>query len=669
MGNSHENFPVIQNRFLHSSLDNISKENFEFFKSYPKSFLAEYLDLPLYKGTTPLCSAICQRDIDITRSLLSLGANPNQPDLRGATPLIYTAQINDPILGKMLLDAGADVNAMDHNNRTAAHYASYFGHQAFVDFLIKSYADFSIEDADGRIALDYARSISNGKNYKSLIDSISRTGCTKSSGKNNTVSPLKFDQNYILLDKLNQTVNSKDTWLYLVILVALISFVTNRIFPDSSYFYYFTVFIFSFFFSSILLVRPLISNTREIAPYQRQHSEFASIEEAIKASKTSARAIAGIIKQASYQVFREMSDDKFIPVRDTNYLSLFLIALIPALVLTPIQSYIYFPIEIFTFLFEIFKSNLPGGLGFFIYIIVWFIGFITLLVYIVLTILLFFSLLLFKIPHAIAISIVESNLLKRQRLQADLLDKLAYSLERKTMQKDCILYLRSFQQDGKCSIGYFGLESLLVYCFNKIHPVVALGFSTSMLGPAKVTATDDDWKAKVVEFSRDAKLIVMIPNDSDGVKWEIELLREKRYLNKTVFVAPPENQDKTNERFWEKMRLDPKLIDLEIPPYCDAGFVFTLNQDGKIRSSGPLGVDIPLVLFSSKKSDIVASDGDYDASDDNGSDGLSLQQQYTALQSNMQLVPVLLTAQAAYNDNSLLDGDAGNDGDGGGSGS
>ncbi len=35
----------------------------------------------------------------------------------------------------------------------------------------------------------------------------------------------------------------------------------------------------------------------------------------------------------------------------------------------------------------------------------------------------------------------------------------------------------------------------------------------------------------------------------------------------------------------------------------------------------------------------------------------------------MQLVPVLLTAQAAYNDNSLLDGDAGNDGDGGGSGS
>ena len=587
---------VISNRFLNSSLLLLCKGKFETLGTFP----AGHLDLPLCRGATPLCQAICDHDDQAVSALLASGANPNQPDLRGATPLIYAAQSNKVQLGIMLIDAGADVDAVDQNGRSAVHYALYIGHESFSYFLIEQHADFGIIDIDGRSALDYARSIAEKKEVNTLINLALLGGCTKSSDENSTITSMRADPNFVRLDMLRQTIKSKDlTKLKLpgfILLVFLgctcLPILTGLPNYDSR-----ITCLLSIFLSFLFFTLPFLSSTKKLLLHSKLCSVDASLEQSIKSSKTSARAISGIFKHSSRLVFRELSSDKSKHVWNTGLLLLTVmtLTLIPALLMMPVELYSTFIYELFMLLEELdeWKSSIGStiwinGLA---NILIFFVGMIVLVILIVIM-LSFIYVVMGLTPHWLAIHIVTKNILQRQRLQAHLLASYANNFESGTMLKDGVLYLRSFNQDGACTIGQFGLESLLVYCLSKVCPIVAVGFSDTLLGPTNVQATSRDWEEKVIKLSRDAGLIVMIPNDSKGVLWEIDLLRQKGYLEKTVLVAPPDNQNGNTGQDWERMRRHAELVDLEIPPYCDAGFVFRLNSNGKIRSSGPLGLDV-----------------------------------------------------------------------------
>jgi hypothetical protein len=121
----------------------------------------------------------------------------------------------------------------------------------------------------------------------------------------------------------------------------------------------------------------------------------------------------------------------------------------------------------------------------------------------------------------------------------------------------------------------------------------------------------------------------MIPALSRGVLEDMKILERDGWFDKTLFIAPPENDAGTVGTNWEAMRLWPEFLNLEIPPYCDAGFLFRLDRDGMLAEAGPLGIDRlfrPLVPFkepSEGKPDQDMDDIDIgiDEGADTGDDG------------------------------------------------
>ncbi|MEM7025499.1 MAG: hypothetical protein AAF637_23380, partial [Pseudomonadota bacterium] len=85
-----------------------------------------------------------------------------------------------------------------------------------------------------------------------------------------------------------------------------------------------------------------------------------------------------------------------------------------------------------------------------------------------------------------------------------------------------------------------------------------------------------------------------------GTLWEIDALRASRAFERTVFVMPPDANvgGAWVSQLWRRMSAHPRLANLEFPSYRASGAVFTLNDDGTIRSWGPIGIEtIPLPLL------------------------------------------------------------------------
>ena len=114
----------------------------------------------LYKGDTALHLAAAGYRVEIVRSLLVAGANPNAAaNHRQSGPLHYAADgyINGPAWDakrqvetiRCLLDAGADVNAQDKNGAAPLHRAVRTRCAAAVQCLLKAGADPTLKNKPG----------------------------------------------------------------------------------------------------------------------------------------------------------------------------------------------------------------------------------------------------------------------------------------------------------------------------------------------------------------------------------------------------------------------------------------------------------------------------------------------------------------------------------------
>ena len=50
---------------------------------------------------------------------------------------------------------------------------------------------------------------------------------------------------------------------------------------------------------------------------------------------------------------------------------------------------------------------------------------------------------------------------------------------------------------------------------------------------------DMNWQAQIERMVAAAALIVVMPSHHEGTLWDLRLLRERNYLAKTIFLAPP----------------------------------------------------------------------------------------------------------------------------------
>lgn len=168
------------------------------------------------------------------------------------------------------------------------------------------------------------------------------------------------------------------------------------------------------------------------------------------------------------------------------------------------------------------------------------------------------------------------------------------------------LYLRPFRMDtrmirktvgaklGIISYSYYTgndqiyLEDMLRQVIGD-YPVVGIGPSERGIG--KIAAPESQWKEDVRLLATNAKLIFLIPFDSPGCLWELQLLRENQLLNKTVFIIPPRAFTKGSTveehtlKDWKRIQCYYSECCLQLPDLRDGkweGTVVRFSQDGSI---------------------------------------------------------------------------------------
>jgi ankyrin repeat protein len=107
-------------------------------------------------GRTPLHTAAYAGRIEMVRALLEAGANPNVAGLHGYTPLYHAVERDHIEVIGALLEAGANPNAPVEGLSTALHKAAVYGNVGAINLLLEFGADNRIQDSDGRTSLHAA---------------------------------------------------------------------------------------------------------------------------------------------------------------------------------------------------------------------------------------------------------------------------------------------------------------------------------------------------------------------------------------------------------------------------------------------------------------------------------------------------------------------------------
>ena len=101
-------------------------------------------------------SATKNGNIKAVKQHLAAGTDVNakEEDLLGWTPLHYTATSGNRQITKLLISKGANVNAINSSNYTPLHGATCNGHKEIAELLIANGADVNARDSGGKTPLD-----------------------------------------------------------------------------------------------------------------------------------------------------------------------------------------------------------------------------------------------------------------------------------------------------------------------------------------------------------------------------------------------------------------------------------------------------------------------------------------------------------------------------------
>jgi hypothetical protein len=164
--------------------------------------------------------------------------------------------------------------------------------------------------------------------------------------------------------------------------------------------------------------------------------------------------------------------------------------------------------------------------------------------------------------------------------------------------------------DWPMQVSYFGetkatdIETLLERAVHKSGVLVALGQPGEMIGAGRVLVAEEEWKEQFEVLARNAEGIFVIPSHRTGTAWEIGWLHENHLLGKCIFVMPP--KIKPREKFdWKKRKLIRYTVDMKslwnqaagvlatgglmLPPYSDAGLIFTCSDGLAVGMTAKIG--------------------------------------------------------------------------------
>ena len=170
------------------------------------------------------------------------------------------------------------------------------------------------------------------------------------------------------------------------------------------------------------------------------------------------------------------------------------------------------------------------------------------------------------------------------------------------------LYLRSFSSTGKLHVkshgGWFSLptprlflegeftdlEVALGRALEPAGPLIALGLPGEHVGAGRIKSEEEGWKDDVRLLAKKAQAIFVVPSDHPGTIWEIEWLKSKRQLKKTIFIMPPKSRGSPRSDFdirteWQKAAESLQSLGIAVPEYDKKGMVLTVGGDGGVASA------------------------------------------------------------------------------------
>lgn len=145
-----------------------------------------------------IVKAADQSNIDILKSLLDQGGNPNEKGKFEATGLHRAAFNGHKPTATLLITAGADINAQDFGGATPLHIAVRQGNTDMVRLLIQNGADINIKDEEGYTPLH--RAIINNSTPASLVllEAGAEPNTTNRSGDTPIIDAAKRSNNIIV---------------------------------------------------------------------------------------------------------------------------------------------------------------------------------------------------------------------------------------------------------------------------------------------------------------------------------------------------------------------------------------------------------------------------------------------------------------------------------------
>ena len=97
----------------------------------------------------------------------------------------------------------------------------------------------------------------------------------------------------------------------------------------------------------------------------------------------------------------------------------------------------------------------------------------------------------------------------------------------------------------------------------------------------------DAWQEAFTTDAKTAAIILVLPDDSDALTWELMQLVERRYLQRVVLLMAPLRFDRKAAATWDRTASLARTREWQLPDYDERGAFVVFSDAGTVREQHP----------------------------------------------------------------------------------